>query len=272
MQVLKDAQEPVDDLSSNVSSVVKLENIKNVAVDLSAIGDASKIEEAFQTSQTALQDCFEQRFRLAFETAGSSVQQVLDSPEGARLLDLIEWQKLANDVDNVRLAWRSCEDLAVETHGIAVGWDQRLEGVATGWIYELHERIKQMLEKVQEPAEAQDSCPEARPLITPCLFCCLRAFSLYLAKHGLLGFAGFAGVAGCQVCKLSAQVGLAGTSCKNLFGAMLTLAESLSDASRKTCEEAARSNSCHVSHEGVPHHCKAENLRRDFGLLPTWRN
>ena len=47
MQVLKDAQEPVDDLSSNVSSVVKLENIKNVAVDLSAIGDASKIEGGF---------------------------------------------------------------------------------------------------------------------------------------------------------------------------------------------------------------------------------
>ena len=170
-QVLQDVREPVEDLSRNVSSVVKLEAIRDVATHLSAIGDASKIEEAFQTSQTALQDHFEGHFRAASETAGASVQGVLDSPEGRLLLDLVEWKKLAKGVDTVRLAWRACEDLAAETHAIAVGWDQCLQGVAAGWILELHESIKQMLGKEQEQAEAQDSSQEARPSITPWGFC-----------------------------------------------------------------------------------------------------
>ena len=139
----------VHELGHRVIVVARQENVKDIAAEVDAL-DGWNMEEIFHESFDALQKQFQQVFENASERALSSVKGVLESPAATPKFDFTMLGEVATSIEESRLAWDGAEGVAPQTRACLATWHQHLRGVVTGWLSDLLERSREVLQNVAE--------------------------------------------------------------------------------------------------------------------------
>ena len=153
----------VHELGNRVIVVARQENVKDIASEVDAL-DGWNMEEIFHESFDALQTQFQQVFENASELALSSVKAVLESPASTPKFDFTMLGEVATSIEESRLAWEGAEGVASQTRACLATWHQHLRGVVTGWLSDLLEGSRVVLQTVAQLAagnDDQETCPNS---------------------------------------------------------------------------------------------------------------
>ena len=135
--------------------VARQENVKDIAAEVDAL-DGWNMEEIFHESFDALQTQFQQVFENASERALSSVKGVLESPVSTPEFDFALLGEVARSVEESRSAWDGADGVAPQTRARVATWHQHLRGAVTGWLSDLLERSREVLQNVAQLAAGND--------------------------------------------------------------------------------------------------------------------
>lgn len=143
------------ELGHRVIAVARQENVKDIAAEVDPF-DGWKMEAIFEDAFDALQKQFQQVFENASELPLSSVKAVLESPASTPKFDFTMLGEVATSIEESRSAWEGAEGVAPQTRACLATWHQHLRGAVTGWLSDLLEGSRVVLQTVAQLAAGND--------------------------------------------------------------------------------------------------------------------